>query len=213
VIRASNLLWWAAVEAIVTLLTTGERAALVLELVHAHGRKSGSSMMLGSVVVNLMDWNSRVNDMRLNSLFLNNRLNGFVHVVVHMLTSDRRLRGACTGTLNVVCLITISRLFGRKLTLNLIRVIVLVRSVLGWQDVVVVLLREYLRVLYRLLCGMVVILVNLLVDGGCLSLMLFLLDCLLLHCRCDALVDSRLVMARARHELLDRILSGFHFGL
>jgi len=212
-IRASDLLWWAAVEPIMTLLTTGERTTLLLELVHAHSGEGGGSMVLGSVVMNLMDWNSRMDDVRLDSLLLNDRLNGLVHMVVHMLAGDRWLGGASTGTLNVVSLITVPRLLGRKLALNLIGVIMLVRPVLGWHNVVVVLLRENLRVLHRLFGSVVVVLVDLLVDGGCLSLMLFLLDCLLLHSRCNLLVDSGLVVTRARHELLDRILSGFHFDL
>ncbi len=51
-----------------TLLTAGECATLLLELVHAHGREGRSAMVLGSVVVDLVDWDSRVNDVRLDGL-------------------------------------------------------------------------------------------------------------------------------------------------
>jgi len=66
-------------------------------------------------------------------------------------------------------------------------------------------------VLDGLLSGVVVILVDLLVNGSGLSLMLLLLNGLLLHCRCDALVNSSLMVTRVRHELLDGILGCLHF--
>jgi len=64
----------------------------------------------------------------------------------------------------------------------------------------------------RLLRGMVVILVDLSVDGGCSFLMLLASDVLMLHGGVDLLVDSRIVLARLPQKALDRILSFVHRG-
>lgn len=53
-------------EAVGTLLATGKGAAGLLELLHGDSRKGGSCVVLGSVVVNLVNGNSGVGDVRLN---------------------------------------------------------------------------------------------------------------------------------------------------
>jgi len=55
-------------EAVSTLLATGKGATRLLELLHGDGGKGGSCMVLGSVVVNLVNRNSGVGDVRLNCL-------------------------------------------------------------------------------------------------------------------------------------------------
>jgi len=100
-------------------------------------------VVLSSVVVNLMDGHGGVNDVRLNGLLLNHRLDSLVHVVVYMLAGYSWLCGASAGTLDVVLLITVLRLLGRKLALNLIRIVMFVRAVFRWQDIGVMLLGEY----------------------------------------------------------------------
>jgi len=57
---------WLAGEAVVALLATSENTALLLEVAHGNGRQSGCGVVLGSVVVNLVDGDSGVNDGRLN---------------------------------------------------------------------------------------------------------------------------------------------------
>ena len=55
-------------EAILALLAADERAALCLELGHRNCRESRGGVVQGGVVVNLVDWDSRVGDVRFNGL-------------------------------------------------------------------------------------------------------------------------------------------------
>ena len=63
-----------ALEAIVALFTAGQRAALTLKVGHAHGRKGRGSVVLGLVMMDLVDGNGGVDNGRLDSFFLDNRL-------------------------------------------------------------------------------------------------------------------------------------------
>jgi hypothetical protein len=68
-------------ELVVALLTAGKSTALGLELLHGHGWES-SSLMVGSLVmVDLMDGNSGVNHVGLDSLLLDNGLDSLVDVL------------------------------------------------------------------------------------------------------------------------------------
>lgn len=55
-------------EAVSTLLAAGEGTARLLELLHGDGRKSRGGVVLSSVVVNLVDGDGGVGDVRLDSL-------------------------------------------------------------------------------------------------------------------------------------------------
>jgi len=200
---AGNLLWRTAVKLVVSFLTTSKGTTLLLEVVHAHCRESRGTVVLSGVVVNLMNWYRCVDNMWLNGLLLNDGLDGLVDMVVHMLASDGWLRGAGTLTLNVGLLVAELCLLGLKLALHLVGVVVLVRTMLSWQSLVVMLLRENLRVLYRLHGCVVVILVDLLVNSSGLSLVLLTLHCLLLDSGGDFLVNGGVVVPGRRHELLD----------
>ena len=57
-----------AEEAILALLAADERAALCLELGHGDGGESRCGVVLGGVVVDLVDGNGGVGDVRLNGL-------------------------------------------------------------------------------------------------------------------------------------------------
>lgn len=57
-----------ALETILALLTTSQRAAGLLELGHGDGRESRGLVVLGSVVVDLVDGDGGVGDVRLNGL-------------------------------------------------------------------------------------------------------------------------------------------------
>ena len=61
---------WLALERLLASATALERATPLLELVHAHGWKSGRRVMLLLVVVNLMDRHGGVDNMRLNGFCL-----------------------------------------------------------------------------------------------------------------------------------------------
>lgn len=58
-----------ALEAVLALLTASKRAARLLELGHGNGGESRGLVVLGSVVVNLVDGDGGVGDVRLNSLY------------------------------------------------------------------------------------------------------------------------------------------------
>jgi hypothetical protein len=55
-------------ETVGTLLAAGEGATGPLELLHGDSRKGRGGVVLGSVVVNLVDGDGGVGDVRLNSL-------------------------------------------------------------------------------------------------------------------------------------------------
>ena len=59
---------WLALETILSLLTTSQDTASLLELSHGNSWKSRSRVVGSSVVVNLVDWNNCVGDVWLNSL-------------------------------------------------------------------------------------------------------------------------------------------------
>ena len=100
-----------------------------------------------------------------------------------------------------------------KTSLDLVVVAVLVAAVLNGDDIGVVLGRKNLLVDNRLLGGVVVVLVDLLVDGGDVLLVLLPLDGLVLDGRGDLLVNSGVVVARLGHEVLDCSLGGIHCDL
>jgi hypothetical protein len=82
--------------------------------------------------------------------------------------------------------------------------------VLDGNNVDVVLLREYLHINRRLLSGVVVVLVNLLVDSGDIMLVLLLLNSLLLHNRGNLFVNNGVVLTRLGHDSFDGGLGGVH---
>ena len=56
-------------EAVSALLAAAEGTARLLELVHGDSRECRGSVVLGSVVVNLVDGDRGVGDVRLNGLY------------------------------------------------------------------------------------------------------------------------------------------------
>lgn len=184
-------------EAVVTLLAASENTTLLLKVGHADGRKSRGAVVLGSVVVNLVDGDSGVNDVRLNSLLVNDGLDGLVNVVVNVLATNGRLDTLSVTGLKLGALISKLRSLGGKALLHLGIVAVLEVTVLDSAKVVVVLLRENLTVLDGLDRGVVVVLVDLLVDSSLDLLVLVELVALVGNSRSDLFVDSGVVVTRA----------------
>jgi hypothetical protein len=79
---------WLASERIGALLTTLERSSLCSELVHGDRWKRGSGVVLGLILVDFVDWNGGVHDGWLDSLLLDDWLDGLMDVVVDVLASD-----------------------------------------------------------------------------------------------------------------------------
>ena len=68
-------------ELVVALLTASKSTAFSLELLHGHSGESGGLMVSSLVMVNLMDGDSGVDDVGLNSLLLDNGLDSLVDVL------------------------------------------------------------------------------------------------------------------------------------
>ena len=142
---------------------------------------------------------------------LDHGLDSLVNVVVLVLASNNRSDLAGGGTLNLLNGVGVASTLLSKAGLNLVVAAVLVAAVLDGDDVVVVLLGEDLLVEHRLLGGVVVVLVNLLVDGRDVLLVLLPLNGLVLDGRSDLLVNGGVVLTRLGHEVLDGGLSRVHF--
>jgi hypothetical protein len=59
---------WLAFEPVVALLAASQDSALLLEFSHGHGRESRSQMVFGGLVVDLVDLNDLVDDVRLDDI-------------------------------------------------------------------------------------------------------------------------------------------------
>jgi len=164
-------------------------------------------------VVDLVDGDGGVGDVRLDGLLLDHGLDSLVDVVVLVLASDNRSDLAGGGTLNLLGGGFVASTLLGEASLDLVVATVLVAAVLNGDDVGVVLSGKNLLVDDRLLSGVVVVLVNLLVDGRDVLLMLLPLDSLVLNGRSDLLVDSGVVLTRLGHEVLDGGLSGIHYDV
>jgi len=154
---------------------------LTLELLHSHGWEGRSSVVLGLVFVNLVDWNGGVDDRGLNSLLLDDRLDVLVNVVVNVLADDvsaSRLRGLHIS--NFTSALELS-LFGCKTLADVVIITVLEVSLLNRGHVVFVFFWKNLFVLDRLDGSVVVVLVNLTVYN---------LGCILVLCSDDTLVGN-----------------------
>jgi len=202
-----------ALETVVAFLTAGKDTTLSLELLKGDSGECRGGVVLGGVVVDLVDGDGGVDDVRLDGLLVHNGLDGLVDVVVDVLASNGRGDGlgVTLGTLDTL----IAELGSLSLEAlgDLAVVAVLKLAVLDSSDVVVVLLGENLTVLDGLDRGVVMVLVNLLVNGGGDVLVTLPVDGLVGDCRGDLLVDSSVVVTRLGHEVLDCVLCGFHFDL
>lgn len=133
-----------------------------------------------------------------------------MNVVVLVLAGDDGSDLAGGGTIDLLDGVLVSSPLLAETSLNLVVVAVLVAAVLNGNDVLVVGGGKNLLVDDGLLSGMVVVLVDLLVDGRGVLLVLLLLDSLVLDGRSDLLVDGGVVGSRLGHEVLDGGLSRIH---
>lgn len=169
-------------------------------------------MVLSLIVVDFMNRDGLVHNMRLDGLLVDDRLDSLMNVMMHMLASDRSLGTRCALTLDVGLSVTILGTLSIELGLDIsVRVVEL--PCLRCSFSVVVSFRPDLFVKDRLLGRVIVILMDLTIDRGHHLLMLGTLDVLILDRWCDGLMDSRVMMARLSEELLDGIFGGIHIVL
>jgi len=177
-------------KAIVAGLATTESATLGFELWHAHCRKSRGCVVLGSVVVDLMDRDNSMNNVGLNHLTLDDRLDDFVDMMVAVLTSDHWSLGVRMLSLTLNTLVSESGSFLLEAGLDGGRVIVDVLAVLNGDGAVLMSLRQNLTILDGLDWGVVVVLVNFTINGTRHLLVQGFVDDLLGDGRCNGLVDG-----------------------
>jgi len=190
-----------AFETVDVLSASGQTALVLLELAHADGRQGADLVVLGFVVVHLMDWHGGVHDVGLDGFTLNDGLDRLVDVVVDVLAGDGGIDGASLLRLRCPGLVAEARGCLGQLLLHLVIFAVVELALLRSGDVVVMLLWQNLLVVYGLDSRVVVVLVDLLVDGGGDVLVLLGLDGLFRHSRRDILVDGRVMVAGLVHEL------------
>lgn len=200
-------------ECIVALLTASKSSALGSELGHSHGRQSGGAVVSSLVVVNLVDRNGGVDNVGLDNLLLDHGLNGLVNVVVDVLTANggSSALAVCGGI--YAALILESSLLFNEVPLSAVVVTVIKLAVLNSAELGSVLLGENLAVMNRLNSAVVVVLVNLLVDGGLDLLVCVGLDDLVLNSRGNSLMDCGVVVSRLGHEVGDSCLGLVHFDV
>lgn len=197
---------------VVALLAAGESTALGLELLHGHGWES-SSLMVGSLVmVNLMDGDGGVDNVGLDGLLLNNGLDSLVDVVVHVLSANSRGNTLAVGGVLNAALVSKASLVVDQGPLSGIGIAVVKLAVLNSTELSSVLLWQDLTVVDGLDSAVVVVLVNLLVNGSVDLLVYVRLDDLVLNSGGNCLVDSGVVVTGAAHEVGDGCLGLVHFG-
>ena len=167
--------------------------------------------MVGSlVVVNLVDGNSGVDNVGLNGLLLDDRLDGLVDVVVDVLTANGSsgALAVCSGV--YATLILEASLLVDEVPLGGVVVTVVELAVLDGTELSSVLLGKDLAVLDGLDCAVVVVLVNLLINSGLDLLVNVRLDNLVLNSGSNSFVDSGVMVSRLGHEVGDSCLSLIH---
>ena len=164
-------------------------------------------------MVHLVDRNGGVDNVRLDSLLLDDGLNGLMDVVVDVLATDGSSLALAVGVSIYNALILELSLLLNKVALGSVVVAVIKLAVLDSAEFSSVLFRENLTILDRLNGAVVVVLVYLLVDRGLHLLMGVRLNDLMLDSRSNSLVDSCVVVPRLGHEISDCCLGLIHCDL
>jgi hypothetical protein len=160
---------------------------LPLEIVYSDSRESRSSVVLGLVLVDFVDRNGGVDNGWLDSLLLHNWLDGLVDVVMDVLTCNSVVgSGGMLGGTNFAAVLELC-CFGCETILYMFVVAVLDVAVLNTGNTVAVLLWENLPVLNGLNRGVVMILMDLTINGGSHILLSSWCDLLVLYRRVDSL--------------------------
>jgi hypothetical protein len=167
-------------------------------------------MVSSLVMVNLMDGDSGVDDVGLNSLLLDNGLDSLVDVVVDVLSAYGGSNTLAVGGVLNAALVSKASLVVDQSPLSRIGIAVVKLAVLNSTELSSVLLWENLTVLDGLNSAVVVILVNLLVNGSVDLLVYVRLDDLVLNSGGNCLVDSGVVVTGAAHEVGDSCLGLVH---
>ena len=169
-------------------------------------------MDLRGTMVGLVNGDGGVHDLGLDSLLVDDWLDGLMDVVVDVLTGGNTCVGLC-----VVCLVRGGGVlelsgFSRKTLFCLALVLVMELAMLNWDHVVAVLLGKDLLVSQRLHGCVMMVLVDLTVNGLCDVFMTSRLDGFGGDGRIHPLLDVG-VVAMLAGELIDGGFCGLHCGM
>jgi len=193
-----------------TLLAAAKHTSLGLELVHGHGRQSSGLVVGGCIVMNLVYGDSGVDNIWLDNLLVDDGLNGLVDVVMNMLSTNRGCYAlALGGTLNAAFVPELGLLLN-EIPLGRVVVAVVKLAVLYGTKLGGVCLGENLTVLDGLNSAVVVVLVNLLIDGSVYLLMLVRLNSLVYYSRCNSLMNCGVMVAGLVGEVGESCLDFVH---
>jgi len=122
---------WAVILFVCTMLTTSENTTSRLEFVKGLHGQSRQAMVLGGCVMSFVDGNCGVDDFWLNSLFLDDRNNSLVDVMMDMLASHSGSGGLCMmGLFDPFVVLEVSHLTCESL-LSILLVVMVELSFLG----------------------------------------------------------------------------------
>lgn len=99
-----------AVKGVSALLIAAQGATLVLELKHGHFKEGGGSIVFRLIIVHFVDQDSYVNDLRLDNIFLNNKLDNLIDIYVVISMQSAQRRGGRRGVQQQICSLAIVRL-------------------------------------------------------------------------------------------------------
>lgn len=203
----------ATVERISTLITTTHHASILFKLRHGDRRQHRRGVVLGGKMMNFMDRNGGVNNLWLNNFLVDNWLDSFMDMMMHMLALCHRTLALGEDGVAYDAFIFGLLGLGCQRLLGLIMVSMIEFAMLDCALLVRVLLGENLLLINGLYGAVVVILMYLPVDSDVDVLMLGRLDRLVLDGRVDMLMNSGIVVARLGHEVADSSLGLFHIGV
>lgn len=169
-------------------------------------------MVLSFVVVDFVNWDGRVNNTWLNSLALDDWLNGLMDVVVNVLSSNGWVdRSSMLGLSGFASILELSSL-GLKSLLHVIVVAVVDLLVLNTGDVMLMLFWENLLVLHWLDRSMVMILVDFAVNCSGSLLMSGPGNMFVGNGWVDSLMDSGIMLSVLGEETGNCCLCLIHFA-
>jgi hypothetical protein len=200
-----------ALKVVTALLATAESTTLGLELVDANRRKGGGAVVLGSLVMDLVDGDGGVHNLRLDHLLVKNGLDLLVDVVVNMLALNARSLDLSDLGLGNLALITELATLSLEALTGVVVVAVVELPRLSAGDAVLMLLREDLLVEDGLDGAVEVVLVHLLVDNRLLLLNTLGLYRLLGDGRTDVLMDGGVMFTRHALNVVNCLSCLVHF--
>jgi len=167
-------------------------------------------MMNRCCVVGFVNGYRGVNDVRLDSLFINHRLYMLMDMVMNSFTGDNGSSlGRVSGTVGLSSISVFSS-FSVECSPSVLLIAVVESLVLDRDEVVVVLFRKGLLVSDRLNSRMMVLLMNLLIQGSGHLLMLMRHNMLLSDVRLNIFVDSGSVLSIIGKEARNGLLCFLH---